>query len=226
MIRKLFYRLVHKLGRNVDESMHVVAFLIWLERIRYSHNPVHKVIAWPFHLVDQLADEIAGFLRCLEREKVGSEYIYLFSVRKLCSRHIKLFEFHRRRNRILESVAKIVFEVCKRAFKDILISDREFVDVEGEKMWLDYINPGGFPQIGLGRNSGSSNIMAPADNVISVQEDRNADCSNMFGGMQLGKGCEDEPDVPPDDRTIFLTFCKGSYILESEIQEFFTRYYV
>ncbi|XP_074364005.1 uncharacterized protein LOC141704718 [Apium graveolens] len=135
--RKLFYRLVHKLGRNIDESMHVVAFLIWLERIRYSHNPVHKVIAWPFHLVDELSNEIAGFLKCLEREKIGSEYICLYSVRKLCSRHIKLFEFHHRRNSILESVAKIVSEVCKRAFKDILIIDSEFADVEGEKMWFD-----------------------------------------------------------------------------------------
>ncbi|KAK1382403.1 hypothetical protein POM88_020138 [Heracleum sosnowskyi] len=110
--------------------MHVVAFLIWLERTRYSHRPVHKVIAWPFHLVDELDNEIAGFLRCLEREEIGSDqYICLYSIRKFCSRHIKLFEFHHKRNRILESIAKIVSEVCKRAFKDILTSDSGFEDV-------------------------------------------------------------------------------------------------
>ena len=166
--RKLFYRIVRKLGRNTDESMRAVAFLLWLERIGYSHHAVHKVTAWPFHLVVKLANEIAGFLRCLEKETIGGEYIRMYSIRKLCSRHIKLLEFHDKRVKILESVAKIVSEVCVRAFKDIVTGDGEFVDVEGDGMWLAYINPaavgrprfnqnvaGGFRQLGFRGNSGS-----------------------------------------------------------------------
>lgn len=139
--RTLFHRLVHKLGRDVVESTHVVAFLIFLERIRYSHNAVYKVVAWPFHLVDQLANEIVGFLRCLERMEIGREYICLHLVRKLCSLHINLFEFHAKRVEILESVRKIVSVVCIRAFKDILTCCSKFVDVEGDKMWYAHNNP-------------------------------------------------------------------------------------
>lgn len=234
--RTLFYRLVHKLGRNVIESMHVVAFLTWLEKIGYSHNAVLKVIAWPFHLLDQLANEIAGFLRCLERKEIGREYICLHSVRKLCSLHIDLFEFHAKRIEILESVRNIVSVVCIRAFKDILTCDSEFVDVEGDRMWdahnnlvieqppfYNYVG-GGFTHLGFRGNFGSGNFMAPANNVQNVLGDTNADLSEMLGCMQLGNSCQD-PDGEPDDRTIFLTFSKGCYIPEMEIREFFTRYY-
>lgn len=236
--RKLFSMLICKLGRNVDESMHVVAFLIWLEKIRYSHNAVFKVIAWPLHLVYQLANEVAAFLMCLKNTDLGKEYINLSLLRKLCSRHINLVQFHEKRITILESVNKIVAEDCMRAFKDIVTSNVEFSDMEGDQMWYacsnsvcvpppylpNVVGTGYFPQLEFCRNSGSINSIQPSYQLENILEDPNADLSEFFGGMQLVNSFKDESDVAPDDRTIFLTFSKGYYIPELEIREFFTRY--
>ncbi|XP_074356617.1 uncharacterized protein LOC141696366 [Apium graveolens] len=232
--RTLFYRLVRKLGRNVDESKFVVAFLIWLERIRYSKNAVHKVISWPFHLIDQLANEIAKFFMWMENNDSGQEFFNPRLLQMLCSREINLLYFRERRSKIIESVRSIISEVCVRAFRDILTSDSQFVDVQGDRLWFGYntnqvLVPrpplyqnvvGGFPQLGLGGNLVPINYMSQ---LRSVLENPDADLSEIFGGLQLMDGCEDEPDVAPEDRTIFLTFSKGYYLPESEIREFFTR---
>lgn len=239
--RTLFYMLIRKLGRNVEESMHVVAFLIFLEKIRYSHDAVFKAIAWPLHLVHHLADEIAALLMCLMRTHVGNEYnINLFLLGILCYRDLNLVRFHQNRSKILENVRIIVVEVCARAFTDILTGGSEFPDLEEVQMWNDGNNPifvpppvlyphvaGRFPQLGFGENPGpSNNYMPPSHQLANILEDPNADLSEIFGDMQLLNGCEDESDVAPDDRTIFLTFSRGYYIPEVEIREFFTRYFV
>ncbi|KAK1382416.1 hypothetical protein POM88_020151 [Heracleum sosnowskyi] len=232
--RTLFYRLVRKLGHNVDESMFVVAFLIWLERIRYSKNAVHKVISWPFHFIDQLANEIAVFFIWMDNDDLGQEFMDPRLLQMLCSREINLLYFREKRSKITESVRNIISEVCMRAFRDILTSDSQFVDAHGDRMWFAYNTNlprpplyhnvvGGIPQPELPGSLGSGHFMGPMYNVGNVLANPDADLSELFGGMQLVDGCEDEPHVAPDDRTIFLTFSKGYYIPESEIREFFTR---
>ena len=221
--RTLFYRLVHRLGGNVCESMHVVAFLIWLEKVRYSQNAIHKLMAWPFYLLEQVANEITVFLSCLGREVIGRQFICLFSVRKLCSLHIDLFEFHANRIGILEGVQKIVSEVCIRAFKDILTGASEFKDDKGDKKWYDYITT---VQPTFYHNCAAHNFTAPSTSRVgNILKDRNADQSQKFEGMKLVNGSKNIPDEEPDERTILLTFSKGCYISEVEIRGFFTRYY-
>ncbi|KAL1828099.1 hypothetical protein ACET3Z_006511 [Daucus carota] len=232
--RTLFYRLVRKLGRNVEESMFVVAFLIWLERIGCGRDAVHKVTSWPFHLLDQLANEIAGLSMWLDGSNRDPEYRNLYVLLNLLSRDINWLSFHEKRIKILHAVRKIVSEVCRRAFRDILASNCQFVDVEGDPMWYAYINPvvvpppmyhNGvvrFPQMEFGGNSRAVHLMDPSHNVRKVLENPSADLSEIFGGMQLVDGCDDEPQVAPVDRTIFLTFSKGYYIAELELREFFT----
>ncbi|KAK1382528.1 hypothetical protein POM88_020263 [Heracleum sosnowskyi] len=216
--RKLFYMLICNLGRNVDESMHVVAFLIWLEKIRYSRNVVFKVISWPLHLVLQLADEVAALLICLMSTHLD-ESISMYLLSKLCSGEINLPQFHRNRIKILENVKKVVVEVCMRAFGDILTGGNPvFVPPPVYPHFA-----GGFPQLGFGENLGPVNYLPPTQQLANILEDPNADLSEFCGGLQLVDGCEDELDVPPDDRTIFLTFSRGYYIAKVEIQVFFTR---
>ncbi|XP_074356609.1 uncharacterized protein LOC141696354 [Apium graveolens] len=199
--RTLFYRLVRKLGRNVDESMFVVAFLIWLERICYSKNAVHKVISWPFHLINQLANEIAGFFMWMENKDVGQELFDPRLLQMLCSREINVLYFREKRSKVNESVRNIVSEVCVRAFRDILTSDSQFVDVHGDRMWF-------------GCNTNPVFVPRPPlyHNVVG-----------RFPQPGWWMVAEDEPHVAPEDRTIFLTFSKGYYLPESEIREFFTR---
>ncbi|KAL6952823.1 hypothetical protein U1Q18_047401 [Sarracenia purpurea var. burkii] len=48
------------------------------------------------------------------------------------------------------------------------------------------------------------------------------DVGEMLGRISLA-GAGDEKDVPPDVRTIFLTFSKGYPISENEVKEFFVR---
>lgn len=219
--RKLFYMLICNLGRNVDESMQVVAFLIWLEKIRYSRSAVFKVISWPLHLVFQLADEVAALLMCLMSTYLQNESISTYLIAKLCSGDINLVHFHQNRIKILENVKKVVVEVCMRAFRDILTG--------GNPVFVPPpVYPhvtGGFRQLGFGENLGPGNYLPPSHQLVRILEHPNADLSEIFGGLQLVDGCENEADVPPDDRTIFLTFSRGYYIAKVEIQEFFTRYY-
>ncbi|XP_074356569.1 uncharacterized protein LOC141696311 [Apium graveolens] len=217
--RKLFYMLISNLGRNVDESVHVVAFLIWLEKIRFSSRTVFKVISWPPHLVFQLADEVAALLMCLMSTDLGDKSISTYLLAQLCFADIDLVHFHQNRIKILENVKKVVVEVCLRAFKDILNGGYPVVVPSPVYPHV----AGGFPQLGFGENLGPGSYFPRSHKLAQLLEDPSADLSEIFGGLQLVDGCEDELDVPPDDRTIFLTFSRGYCIAKIEIQEFFTR---
>lgn len=55
----------------------------------------------------------------------------------------------------------------------------------------------------------------------------NEEMGELFGSLSLqgeGTGGGEERQVPPDDRTIFLTFSKGYPISENEVRDFFTRF--
>ncbi|WOG87992.1 hypothetical protein DCAR_0207225 [Daucus carota subsp. sativus] len=217
--RMLFYILFRQLGRNVDESMYIVAFLIWLEKIQYCGDAVYTVISWSLPLIHQLSQEVAAFLLCLHSE-IGDESLNLFLLGTLCSgRDIDVVHFHNNRIKILMNVNKIVVEICTRAFRDIIAGNPVVV----QPPFHAHVAGGGFPQLGFQETLGSGNYQPPNPRLANILEDPNADLSEIFGGLQLVDGCEDEPDVAPDDRTIFLTFSKGYFIPEVDIREFFTR---
>ncbi|KAE9445230.1 hypothetical protein C3L33_22872, partial [Rhododendron williamsianum] len=67
------------------------------------------------------------------------------------------------------------------------------------------------------------------NNDVNDQQRRflNEEMGELFGSLSLqgeGTGGGEETQVPPDDRTIFLTFSKGYPISENEVREFFTRF--
>ncbi|XP_058208143.1 uncharacterized protein LOC131321152 [Rhododendron vialii] len=69
------------------------------------------------------------------------------------------------------------------------------------------------------------------DNDVNDQQRRflNEEMGELFGSLSLqGEGTgggEERQLVPPDDRTIFLTFSKGYPISVNEVRDFFTRKY-
>ncbi|KAL8090367.1 hypothetical protein AgCh_039734 [Apium graveolens] len=189
------------------------------KRVRFSSRTVFKVISWPPHLVFQLADEVAALLMCLMSTDLGDKSISTYLLAQLCFADIDLVHFHQNRIKILENVKKVVVEVCLRAFKDILNGGYPVVVPSPVYPHV----AGGFPQLGFGENLGPGSYFPRSHKLAQLLEDPSADLSEIFGGLQLVDGCEDELDVPPDDRTIFLTFSRGYCIAKIEIQEFFTR---
>ncbi|KAF7146896.1 hypothetical protein RHSIM_Rhsim03G0122400 [Rhododendron simsii] len=68
------------------------------------------------------------------------------------------------------------------------------------------------------------------NNDVNDQQRRflNEEMGELFGSLSLqdeGTGDEEERQVLPDDRTIFLTFSKGFPISENEVRDFFARKY-
>lgn len=238
--RLLFLKLVNNLCRDVQESMRIVAFLIWLERVSYSTNSVRRVLDWPLLLINELYDQISMCLTGLETDKLVCDvFDNLHLVRQLCLSHITFENFNEHRVRVINEVMKIVNEVCVRAFKDILLNPSPPLGLP-----VRSFNTNGSwvfgPRMGLGVNMNLMNVFPPHMGLVGnenlplvlpthfrasmIRDSPNADLSEMFGGMRLVNGAEQEGDVEPDERTIFLTFSKGYYIPESEIREFFTRY--
>lgn len=217
--RRLFSTLVHNLLINPAESMRVMAFLIWLERSGLSTNSVKKVVEWPWNLIHQLADQILAVLRCAENERFSRQKRTDISLlQKLCQRHVNLLQFHETRIEVLGGVSKIVNEVCVRAFEDLVQSSF----VESSQFGVNHCPvvpdlPFEYSRVGGNGNFSQQNL--PRREVSQVE------LTQILSGMNLGDlVSEEESAVPPDERTIFLTFSRGYPISEFEVRDFFTRY--
>ncbi|GFY84585.1 hypothetical protein Acr_03g0013590 [Actinidia rufa] len=122
--RKVYARLVlGEGGRDPSESMRVVAFFLWLERNGYDRRLVKRMEGMPLHLVKSVAAETAMCLNSLESERFvfdpqGNDLPFLKSV--LADSRINLKHFYDQRIAVLSGVARIVTDVCVRAFQDIV----------------------------------------------------------------------------------------------------------
>ncbi|CAH9088980.1 unnamed protein product [Cuscuta europaea] len=195
--RMLFTRLVIGLGRDPAESIQLMAFLLWLERT--ARNGVHlvdQVLSLPPQSVNEVADEAALCLKCIENEHFPVVFVAP-TLTKMISSLVSPVDLRRNRVNVLRGVNKCVNEVCFRAFDDILRLHR--------------LSAGAAPTAVVSgpMQVGSTRVSSPTKKG-EVMEDKD---------RAVGEG----GGVHPDERTIFLTFSKGYPISEQEVADFFSR---
>ena len=237
--RTLFTRLVFNLGRDPAEATQVMALWLWLEKIGEEIDMVYsKILSLPDTLLNALVDESVMALACIESDKfcfafdTTSDMIPL--IQNLTKTGVSLRFFHDNRIGIIRGVTQIINEVCVRAFEDIVKLAQGNTSTSIAPQEINFrgaiMNPFGVhssivgaPQFLAPSGGGSSEISRGFDPYdLSVQRQiLNNEIGEVLSRLKLSS--EDEKEVPPDDRTIFLTFSKGYPITETEIREFFTR---
>ncbi|KAL9680395.1 hypothetical protein QQ045_018274 [Rhodiola kirilowii] len=247
--RQLYTRLVISLGHDPTESMHVMALLLWLERSSTSNlYLVNRLLKLPDTILYHVVEEIASVLKVVENddfpyihEDVNSSKIPLLQT--LMSKHddVTLRFFHSHRLGLVRGVTHLMNEICVKVFNDIMqkvVKNCQQSLFHFSPMMENVASrPPGFntnPTMSLSYSydprtyiKATTATQRPYD--LHVQRDTmNAQMEEILHEVYVtciegdnGRGATSE--VPPDDRTIFLTFSKGYPISKSEVREFFTR---
>ncbi|XP_007012640.2 PREDICTED: uncharacterized protein LOC18588282 [Theobroma cacao] len=202
--RKLYTLLVINLWRDPVESMQVIALWLWLERVGFK-NVVQKILSLPYILTNELADEAVTCLDVINNDQLASlsEGNDIPLMQSLIDRDLSLQFFNKHRLIATQGIARIVNEVCIRALRDIM-------------------------QHAIERNATRS--LADSQKVMSHSLQQPTVQPGLpqvgFGpGADVELPWTQESEVPPDDRTMFVTFSKGYPVHEWEVREFFTRAY-
>ncbi|XAR67196.1 hypothetical protein NMG60_11013670 [Bertholletia excelsa] len=201
MDRKLYSLLTEDFQRDPIESMGIMAFWLWLERSG-SNGLIKKILSLPNFLIIDLADEAQKCLNCLKTNSSAFvcqlPHIPLPLTQTFIDKDISLQYLHENRQNTSQSVAKILTQVCSRAMTDIMqqVIERKLAAqqlVETHMMLSSFLHPR-YNNLGIGGDE-------------------------MVRPLVMTRSKE----VPPDDRTMFVTFSKGYPVAEREIREFFMR---
>lgn len=122
--RQQFLRLVVGLGREIFESISVMAFLIWIERKSKQFNLVANTLQhWPNVMLSSLADEFVVILNCIESSRYPNSFLRknkLLLIQQIMRRNVTFEFFHEKRLELIIDVTKFINNVCIRAFTDII----------------------------------------------------------------------------------------------------------
>lgn len=202
--RDLYTLLTINLWRDPVESMQIMALWLWLERTSLI-DIVSKLLTLPDVLINELADEAVTCLNCINNDHFAcsSESNVIPLTQSVMDKEISLRFFHENRLKATEGVAKVANEVCIRALNDIM-------------------------QRAIARNAAQS--IADSQKMMTAQPFQQSPVHSGFSQMRFGpsdvlESGTPENEVPPDDRTMFVTFSKGYPVQEREVGEFFTRAY-
>ncbi|KAF8021863.1 hypothetical protein BT93_G2107 [Corymbia citriodora subsp. variegata] len=248
--RMVYSRLVVNLNRDLNQSVQVMALLMWLERAGHDQTLIATVLKWPDSMLNVLADEAVECLICMQRDEFPSpsRTREMCFTRNLTNREIGLAYFHENRVAVLQGMAKVLNEVCALAFFDIIqkVGQNKARAGNANARSGNFANPS---EQGYGDQSvflippvpfqgiwfGPPNVPASFVPVIRkggfldliLREDDEQEAQTWDDDHALGETRDsqvrDSAEVPPDERTIFLTFSKGYPILENEVRDYFTR---
>ncbi|XP_041004834.1 uncharacterized protein LOC121249997 [Juglans microcarpa x Juglans regia] len=203
--RELYTILVINLWRDPVESIQVMALWLWLEKLGFD-NVVKKMTSLPYILINELADEAIICLNCIHRNLTSSssENYDIPLLQVLVEKEISLPFFLDNRLNGIAGVAKIVNDVCVRAFSDIM-------------------------QKAIERNAAQSLAESQMAMSSSIQQSLAVHSGlhllGAAGGDLIQQQTPGNPEIPADDRTMFVTFSKGYPVQEWEVREFITRSY-
>ncbi|GAB2228947.1 hypothetical protein Droror1_Dr00023081 [Drosera rotundifolia] len=245
--RSLFTALIFPLGRDVDQSIHIMALWLWLERQTLGDSLVRPLLSLPLRLVDSICDETVLCFKAMELDDslcgplFGYFGVDIPLLQSMLRKDISLRFFHENRDIVLRGVGRIVNVVCARAFVDI---------VEYRRNASTLFYPGAISDNNIGVNPvvvRDANVVPPmlgpvAAEHVSGSRDHTpvVDDSNAYGFeasqrfmlpeqieefersfVNMKGSEEEEDDVPVYERTIFLTFSKGYPISHHEVHDFF-----
>ncbi|GAB2282575.1 hypothetical protein Dimus_017114 [Dionaea muscipula] len=118
----LYTKLVFKLDRDPKESMLVMAFFLWFERLG-CYNFVFSIVPLPLPMVNKFANEALACLGCIYGGQTVASSSSDNDISLLCAfskRAISLRFFHVERATAIENINKILRKVCGRALWDIM----------------------------------------------------------------------------------------------------------
>ncbi|KAL1330371.1 hypothetical protein HN51_047613 [Arachis hypogaea] len=222
--RQLFTRLVVGLGRDTSESAHVMSFIMWLERKCKDLRMVSNLLNWPDNLLNDLADEVALALNCIESPQFPYSHDKILPlVHNITRGTISLLYLHEIRMEVIPGVTKLLNDVCLRAFTDI-IQQVHYENARKSMISNAYLHP---PMMYYAPSppawiSGGANSSARNDDQFN-QEFKEILAKLHLTTTNAATSNEMRQVPAADDRTIFMTFSKGYPISESEVREFFTR---
>ncbi|KAJ1380681.1 hypothetical protein SESBI_45822 [Sesbania bispinosa] len=201
--RDLYRILVIHLFREPSECMQIFGMWLWLERIGFR-NMVKKILSLPNLLINEVVDETLLCLSCMNSGIItpsSSDVNDIPLLQILMNKENSFQFFYENCVQALQGVAKVVQEVCVRAFSDIT-------------------------QQAMIRNAVEKMAKTQQKVVISQSSE---DQSFWFGSIgpsnvRLGSVVQNNEE-PADDRTLFVTFSKGNRVEEWEVREFFTMTY-
>ncbi|PQQ09082.1 uncharacterized protein Pyn_08052 [Prunus yedoensis var. nudiflora] len=174
--------------------MQVMALWLWLEKVGFK-NAVKKILSLPFILINELADEAVTCLDIIN----GTHFSLPFEandiplLQSFMEKEVSLQFFHENQQAAAQGVTKAANIVCLPAFDDIMKQAIE---------------------INFSQNS------ADHSQVISSSSSSSFSSSSSIQQQQL----QALPQilVPPNERTMFVTFSKGYPVHEHEVKQFFT----
>ncbi|KAF7822437.1 uncharacterized protein G2W53_027892 [Senna tora] len=227
--RRLFLCLVVHIGLDATQAMQVMALFMWFERTCGDFSLISKLLKWPNTLLNDLTNEAISVLSCIQNEhyfpsNVTTKNNYALPLtQKITKSGVTLNFFHQKRVEINQAITNLINNVCCRAFGDIVqhlkhgkVANNNNDPIMMQQQMMSCINP-----------IASRTMVAAQVNEVSSKETMNNQVLEVLRRIELGGGAYNPttPDVPADDRTIFLTFSKGYPIFESEIRDFFSRRY-
>ncbi|CAJ1940506.1 unnamed protein product [Sphenostylis stenocarpa] len=169
--RELYKILVMILFREPGECMQVHGLWLWLEKVGFR-NVVKTILALPNILIDEVAEETVLCLNCLNNNSFiapssSFENSEIPLLQSLVDKEISLQFLYENRVSALQGVAKLMQDVCVRAFTDIMqqaiIRNSNDKVVEAQKMTIK-ASPDNLNQKALWFGSlGQLRIDVPAD---------------------------------------------------------------
>ncbi|MCE3216107.1 hypothetical protein HAX54_004926 [Datura stramonium] len=120
--RRLYGKLINVLGLDPGESMKVMAFFQWLERVVKDTSFLMKLCDVPSRVLNEVVEEALTCLKCAEADNfTGNDNREIFLIPNLLNRKFTLRYFHENRASAICGITYSLHMVCLRAFDDIVV---------------------------------------------------------------------------------------------------------
>jgi hypothetical protein len=193
--------------------MQLLSLWLWLEKLGLQ-SVVKNIMALPVTLINEVAEESTMCLSCLFNNNNNTSLIPSLSpnsenneiplLQSIVKEEITLKFFLENRVEVIQGIEKTKQEICLKALSDIMqqamMRDMAERMVEHNKFLFGSIGPA---NLQFGSVGGIAGAIVP---------------QQIGGGVGGGV-------VPPDNRTLFVTFSKGYRVEEWEVRQFLTMNY-
>ncbi|KAL4329097.1 hypothetical protein HN51_036106 [Arachis hypogaea] len=116
--RELYTVLVFTLSRHPIQSLRVLAFWIWLERVGYPRT-IQKILRLVLREINEVADEAVTCLLCISKQAFFP-FNDIPVMKRLMDTEISLEILHTKRISVLQGVDETEHDVCLRAVGDLM----------------------------------------------------------------------------------------------------------
>ncbi|QHO57522.1 hypothetical protein HN51_012098 [Arachis hypogaea] len=116
--RELYSVLVFTLSRHPLQSLRVLAFWIWLERLGYR-GTIQKILRLVLPDINQVADEAVTCLLCISKVAFFP-FNDIPVMKRLMDEEISLEILHTHRILVLQGVDETEHDVCRKAVGDLM----------------------------------------------------------------------------------------------------------